>query len=409
MSCIYLDNNATTPLDPRVLDAMLPYLREHFGNASSKNHAFGWKAAEAVEVARGHVASLLGASPREIIFTSGATESNNLSILGVCSAQYPQGTARDPAAPGPQRNPLQKNHVLTQATEHHAVLDPCKDHLSRRGFEITVLRPDSHGRVTPEAVERALTDRTLLVSIMTANNEIGTVQPIAEIGALLRKTPVIFHTDAAQAVGKIPVDVNELGVDLLSLSAHKFYGPKGAGALYVRRGDPRLKVAPLQFGGGQEHGLRPGTLNVAGIVGLGEACRLAAAELESEAPRLRALRDRLQSGITSRLTGVTVNGHPEERLPGTVSLSFAAVDGTALLTSLPGLAVSSGSACSTGSNEPSYVMKALGVPDRLALSTIRFGVGRFSSDADIDQAVDQVVEVVERLRGQMAAVRGPLH
>lgn len=394
-SCVYLDHNATTPLDPRALDAMLPYLRDHFGNASSKNHPYGWKALEAVEAARSHVAAILGASSREIFFMSGATEANNLSILGLAAAQTGSRGGKAPA----------RNHIITQATEHHAVLDPCRE-LAKKGFEVTILRPDAQGRVSVDSVAKALTERTLLVTIMMAQNEIGTVQPIAEIGAILRNTATVFHTDAAQALGKIPVDVNRLGVDLLSLSAHKFYGPKGVGALYVRRGNPKLRLTPIQHGGGQEQGLRPGTLNVPGIVGLGEASRIAARELPAEAERLRSLRDRLRERIVSRLSGVSVNGDTEGGLPGTLSLSFAGVDGTALLTSLSGIAASSGSACSTGVNEPSFVLRAIGVPERLALSTVRFGVGRFTTAEEVDRSADEVVTVVGRLREQIAAVRG---
>lgn len=397
MSCIYLDHNATTPLDPRVLEAMLPYLRGDFGNASSKSHPYGWKAAEAVELARIQLASLLGASVREIVFTSGATEANNLAILGVAAAQT-EGV-------DPPRMP-KRNHVITQATEHHAVLDPCHV-LEKRGFEVTVLRADSRGLVSAEKVRAALTERTCLVTVMVANNEIGTVQPIEEIGALLRGTPAVFHTDAAQAVGKVPLDVGRLGVDLLSLSAHKFYGPKGVGALYVRRGTPKLRVVPIQHGGGQERGLRPGTLNVPGIVGMGEAARIAAREIPEEMRRLRGLRDRLRERIVGRLDGVNVNGDLEGGLPGTLNLSFAGVDGTALLTSLTGIAVSSGSACSTGTNEPSYILRAIGVPDRLAMSTTRLGVGRFTTEEEVDRASDEVVAVVERLRAQMASLRSP--
>ncbi len=389
MTCIYLDHNATTPVDPRVLEALLPYLREKFGNASSKNHPYGWAANEAVEAAREKVAALLGASAREIIFTAGATEANSIAMLGLFPLS-PSGT---------------KTQVITEAIEHHAVLDTAHE-LGRRGFEVTVLRPDSHGRVSAEQVRGAITERTLLVSIMAANNEVGTVNPVAEIGAVCKEAGVIFHTDAAQAVGKIPMDVERMGIDLLSLSAHKFYGPKGVGALYVRSRSPRVKLAPLQHGGGQERGLRPGTLNVPGIVGLGEACRIAREELAEEAIRMRALRDRLHQGITSRVQGVRRNGHPEECLPGTLSLSFEGVDGTALLVSLPDLALSSGSACTTGSTEPSYVLKSMGVPDRLALATARLGVGRFTTEAEVDRAATRVAEVVARLRGQLAAVGG---
>lgn len=386
---IYLDNNATTPVDPRVLDAMLPYLRDAFGNASSRSHAFGWRAAEAVELARASVAKALGAAAREILFVSGATEANNLAILGLAAA----------ASASAGRAGRARDHIVTQATEHHAVLDPC-EHLAKRGFELTVLRPDREGRVRVEDVEAALTDRTLLVTVMAANNETGTLQPIAEIGALLRDTPVVFHTDAAQAAGKIPLDVYALGADLLSISAHKFYGPKGVGALYAKRGSPKLKLAPIQFGGGHESGLRPGTLNVPGIVGLAEALRIATAELEREASRLRRLRDRLEAHLLSRLDGVRVNGHRAHRLPGTLNVSFAGVDGTALIPSLPGLAVSSGSACSSGNQEGSHVLKAMGVSESLALATLRFGLGRFTTEEEVDRAADQVVEAVEALRAR---------
>ncbi len=390
---IYLDSNATTPVDPRVLEAMLPYFREIFGNASSKSHAFGWQAADAVESARASVAKALGAAAREIFFVSGATEANNLAILGLAAAEATSGGGRKP----------RRNHVVTQATEHHAVLDPCA-HLAKLGFEVTVLRPDADGRVHPEDVRRAVTDRTLLVSIMTANNETGTLQPIAEIGSALRDTEVVFHTDAAQAAGKIPLDVNELGVDLLSLSAHKFYGPKGVGVLYARRGSPKLRLQPIQFGGGHESGLRPGTLNVPGIVGLAEALRIATAEMGAEAERLRRLRDRLEAKLV-RLDGVRVNGHRTERLPNTLNVSFAGIDGTALLPSLPGLAVSSGAACSTGNQEASHVLKAMGVPEHLALATLRFGLGRFTTEEEVDRAAEQVIEAVQALRARGARTR----
>ena len=391
MSCIYLDHNATTPVDPRVLEAMLPYLREHFGNASSKNHPYGWKAGEAVEAAREQVAALLGASAREILFTSGATEANNLAILGLFSSlpHRPQG----------------KHGLIVQEAEHHAVLDPAAE-LTKRGCEVRRLKPDAYGRVSALQVEKALTEHTALVSTMAANNELGTLTPIADIGRVLKNRGVLFHTDAAQAAGKIPLDVEKMGIDLLSLSAHKFYGPKGIGALYVRSRRPRIRFSPLQLGGGQERGLRPGTLNVPGIVGLGEACRIASEEMDSEALRLRTLRDRLYAGITSRLSGVRRNGHPEECLPGTVNLSFEDVDGTALIVGLPELAVSSGSACTTGSTEPSSVLKAIGVPDKLALATLRFGLGRFTTEAEVDRAATCVVEAVGKLRGQFSQVKG---
>jgi cysteine desulfurase len=387
MQPTYLDHNATTPVDPRVLDAMLPYLREHFGNASSKSHAFGWKANEAVEAARAHVAALLGAEPREVVFTSGATEANNLALLGL----FP-----------PSRMPA-KRHVITGAIEHHAVLDTVAE-LRRRGAEITVLRPDAHGRVPAELVKGAITDRTAVVSIMAANNELGTLNPIAEIGKTARGAGVLFHTDAAQAAGKVPLDVEAMGIDLLSLSGHKFYGPKGVGALYVRGRNPRVHLAPVQFGGGQERALRPGTLNVPGIVGLGEACRLAGGDLAGEARRLGALRDRLEAGLRRRLPKVRVNGHKEERLPGTTSVSFDGIEVTSLLASLPDIALSPGSACTTGSAEPSYVLKAIGLTDREAFGTVRFSVGRFTTEDEIDRAVESVSRVVETLRRQMAAV-----
>ena len=387
MPPIYLDHNATTPVDPRVLDAMLPYLRDHFGNASSKSHAYGWKANEAVEAARGHVAALLGAEPREVVFTSGATEANNLALLGLFS---------------PSRVPA-KRHVITEAIEHHAVLDTVAE-LRRRGAEVVVLRPDSRGRVAAEKVKEAMTERTAVVSIMAANNEIGTLNPIAEIGKAAKEAGVLFHTDAAQAAGKVPLDVEAMGIDLLSLSGHKFYAPKGVGALYVRGRNPRVHLAPVQFGGGQERALRPGTLNVPGIVGLGEACRLAREELEGEALRLGGLRDRLEAGLLRRLSGVKVNGHKEERLPGTASVSFEGIEVTSLLTSLTDVALSPGSACTTGSAEPSYVLKAIGLTDREAFGTVRFSVGRFTTEDEIDRAVDSVSRAVETLRRQMAAV-----
>jgi len=387
MQPIYLDHNATTPVDPRVLEAMLPYLREHFGNASSKSHAFGWKANEAVEAARAHVAALLGSEAREVVFTSGATEANNLALLGL----FP-----------PSRMPA-KRHVITGAIEHHAVLDTVAE-LRRRGAEITVLRPDVHGRVSAEMVKGAITDRTAVVSIMAANNELGTLNPIAEIGKTARGAGVLFHTDAAQAAGKVPLDVEAMGIDLLSLSGHKFYAPKGVGALYVRGRNPRVHLAPVQFGGGQERALRPGTLNVPGIVGLGEACRLAREDLAGEARRLGELRDRLEAGLLRRLPKVRVNGHKEERLPGTANVSFDGIEVTSLLASLPDIALSPGSACTTGSAEPSYVLKAIGLTDREAFGTVRFSVGRFTTEDEIDRAVESVSRAVETLRRQMAAV-----
>lgn len=381
---VYLDHQATTPLDPRVLEAMLPWLTGDFGNAASRQHAFGWVAESAVSAAREEIAAALGAEPAEIVFTSGATESNNLAILGAARAARGRG-----------------DHVVTSAVEHRSVLDPCRQ-LVAEGFEVTVLAPDETGRVAVEAVAAALKDRTILVSLMAAQNEVGTLNPVAEIGALCASRGVLFHIDAAQALGKVPFDVRS-GVALASLSAHKLYGPKGVGALWVR-GRPRVALAPLVFGGGHERGLRPGTLNVPGIAGFGAAVRLASRERDVEAARLVALRDRLDRAIRGALDGVTLNGHPVERLPGSLSLSFAGVDGERLITALRNLAVSSGSACTTASAEPSHVLRALGVPDALAKATIRFGLGRFTTVGEVDFAGSEVVEAVRRLRSEMASL-----
>lgn len=377
---IYLDNNATTRTDPRVVEAMLPFFTEHYGNAASRNHVFGQRAEEAVEQAREQVALVIGASPREIVFTSGATESNNLALKGVAGMYRKQG-----------------NHMVTVATEHKAVLDPCK-RLARDGFEVTVLPVDRYGRVTVEQVAAALTERTILVSVMAANNEVGTLQPIRAIGRLCKNRGVLFHTDAVQAVGKVPVDVEDLGVDLLSLSAHKMYGPKGVGALYVRRHAPRVRLEPLFDGGGHEGGLRSGTVAVPNVVGFGMACILCQREMAGEAERLTRLRERLRQGILDRLDDVTLNGHPTERLPGNLNLSFAYVQGDALMMSLRDIAISSGSACTYASLEPSYVLKALGLNDDLAHSSIRFGVGRFNSEEEIDTVIEEVTRSVRHLR-----------
>ena len=384
---VYLDHHATTPVDPRVLEAMLPYLRAHFGNASSKTHPYGWTAQEAVEKARGQVASLIGASPRAIVFTSGATEANNLALLGAA-----------------RRAPKGRDHIVTQATEHHAVLDPVR-HLEKQGFRVTILRPDHEGEIHAEQVREVVSERTLLVSVMAAQNEVGTVQPLAEIGAVCREVGALFHTDAAQAAGKIPLDVERMGLDLLSISAHKYYGPKGVGVLYVRRRGTPVRLAPLSLGGGQEAGLRPGTLNVPGIVGLGECSRLAADELDSEPPRLARLRDRLLESVRAGVPDVQVNGPSletpdvlEKRLAGNLSLSFPGLDGTALVISLKDIAASSGSACTTGNAEPSYVLKALGVSDALATATLRLCVGRFQKEEEIDYAARRIVETAGKLR-----------
>lgn len=382
---VYLDHQATTPLDPRVLEAMLPWLTGSFGNAASRQHAWGWAAESAVAAAREELASALGVEPPELVFTSGATESNNLAILGAARAARGRG-----------------NHVVTSAVEHRAVLDPCRQ-LAAEGFEVTVLRPDAAGRVPAEAVADALTGRTVLVSLMAANNEVGTLNPVAEIAALCAARGVPFHTDAAQAFGKVPLDLGT-GAALASLSAHKLHGPKGIGALWVRS-RPRVPLEPILFGGGHERGLRSGTLNVPAIVGLGAAARLAAREREAEAARLVLLRDRLDAAIRGALDGVTLNGHPAERLPGNLSLSFAGVDGERLVSSLREVAVSSGSACTTATGEPSHVLGALGVPEALAKATLRFGLGRFTTRAEVDFAAEAVVAAVRRLRAEMESLR----
>ena len=377
---IYLDNNSTTRVDPRVVEALLPYFTEDFGNAASRHHSFGWKAEEAVDAARAHVAALIGADSREIVFTSGATESNNLAIKGVAGMYRQRG-----------------NHIVTVQTEHKAVLDVAK-RLQRDGHEVTILPVDQFGQVTVAQVADAITDRTILVSVMAANNEIGTLQPIGEIGKLCKSRDVLFHTDAAQAAGKVPLDVAAMGVDLMSLSAHKMYGPKGVGALYVRRRDPHVRLDPMLEGGGHERGMRSGTVNVPGVVGFGLACELCGELMAEESARTRTLRERLHDGLLERLAGVTLNGHPQSRLPGNLNLSFAGVRGDALLTGMRQIAVSSGSACTSANPEPSYVLKALGVDDELAHASIRFGIGRFNTAEEIDFAVEEVTKSVQRLR-----------
>lgn len=377
---IYMDNNATTRCDPRVVEAMLPYFTEQFGNSASRNHAFGWQAEEAVDHAREQIANLIGASAKEIIITSGATESDNLALKGVASMYRKKG-----------------NHIITVATEHKAVIDPCK-RLERDGYEVTFLPVDREGRVSPEQVAEAITDKTILVSIMAANNEIGTLHPIKEIGKLCKEKGVLFHTDAVQWVGKLPMDVNEFGIDLLSLSGHKIYGPKGIGALYVRRKNPRVRLDAQIDGGGHERGMRSGTLPVPLIVGLGKACELCQQEMDTEIERLRTLRDRLQKGIQEKLEETYLNGHPTEHLPGNLNLSFAFVEGEGLMMGINKVAVSSGSACTSASLEPSYVLRALGVGDELAHSSIRFGIGRFNTEEEVDYVIDHVVNEVQRLR-----------
>jgi cysteine desulfurase len=377
---IYMDNQATTPVDPRVLDAMLPAFKENFGNAASRNHSFGWKAEELVALAREQIARLLGATEREIIFTSGATESNNLAIKGVVEFYQSKG-----------------DHVITAVTEHKAVLDSCKA-LERKGVRVTYLPVGKEGIVDPEDVRKAITDRTVLITIMMANNEVGTINPVAEIGRIAHERGVLFHCDAVQGVGKLPVDVDEMSIDLLSISAHKIYGPKGMGALYVRRRNPRVRLAPLIDGGGHERGMRSGTLNVPGIVGLGKACEISLEEMETESKRLLALREKLRKRLLDQLDAVYLNGSLEHRLPGNLNVSFAYVEGESLLMGLKDVAVSSGSACTSASLEPSYVLRALGVGEDLAHTSIRFGLGRFNTEEEVDFVADHVIENVSRLR-----------
>lgn len=390
-----MDNHATTPVDPRVLNAMLPYFNETFGNAASRSHVFGWEAEAAVDAARARIAAGMNASPKEIVFTSGATEADNLAVLGAARAYREKG-----------------DHIVTGATEHRAVLDPCRA-LEREGFAVTYLDPDSNGRIGPEKVRDAITDRTVVVSLMLANNEIGTIQPLAGIGAVCRERGVLFHTDAVQGFGKIPFDVQAMNVDLASVTAHKLYGPKGIGALYLRGKQPRVRLAPILHGGGHERGMRSGTLNVPGIVGFGKAVELSLAEREDEAKRLRLLRRRLHDGIASRVDQTSLNGAPlpaiaedgslpggdgEWRLPGNLNLSFAGVEGEALLMGIKDVAVSSGSACTSASLQPSHVLKAIGVPDELAHASIRFGLGRFNTEEEVDFTIGRVAEAVRRLR-----------
>jgi cysteine desulfurase len=374
-----MDNHATTPLDPRVLEAMLPYFREHFGNAASRSHAFGWDAEKASEAAREQVGALIGASGKEIVWTSGATESDNLAIKGAAEFHRDRG-----------------NHIITAQTEHKAVLDTCK-RLEKDGFVVTYLPVDKDGRVNPQAVAEAMTDKTIVVSIMHANNEIGTLNPVNEIGEVVKSKGAIFHVDAVQSVGKVRFDVNAAKADLVSLSAHKMYGPKGVGALYVRR-KPRVRITAQVDGGGHERGMRSGTLNVPGIVGFGAAAELCAREMTTEGERLFALRERLRHGIQSRVSDTFINGSLEHRLPGSLNISFAYIEGEAMLMGLKEVAVSSGSACTSASLEPSYVLRALGVDEELAHTSIRFGLGRFNTDEEVDYVVEKVVGKVNKLR-----------
>jgi cysteine desulfurase len=377
---IYMDNHATTAVDPRVLEAMMPYFTVKFGNAASRNHSFGWEAEAAVEAAREQIARLIGATAKEIIFTSGATESNNLAIKGIAEMYRERG-----------------NHIITQVTEHKAVLDTCK-RLEKSGYRITYLPVKADGLIDLEDLKRAMDDKTILVTIMAANNEIGVLQPIAEIGKLCHEKGVLFHTDAVQAVGKVPVDVIADNIDVLSLSAHKIYGPKGVGALYVRRRNPRVQIAAQIDGGGHERGMRSGTLNVPGIVGLGKACEIAQEEMKAEAAHLTALRDRLKNKLESALDYVHVNGSMEHHLPGNLNMSFVYVEGESLLMGINDVAVSSGSACTSATLEPSYVLKALGLGDDVAHSSIRFGLGRFNTQLEVDYVAAKVIDVVKHLR-----------
>jgi cysteine desulfurase len=377
---IYLDNHATTPMDPRVLEAMMPYFIERFGNAASRNHSFGWEAEEAVEKARKQAADLVGANSKEIVFTSGATESNNLAIKGVAEMYAQKG-----------------NHIITAATEHKAVLDTCK-RLEKHGVRVTYLPVRQDGLVDLDMLRDAITDKTILVSIMYGNNEIGTIQPIREIGRICREKGVLLHTDATQAVGKIPVNVIEDNIDLMSFSAHKMYGPKGVGALYVRRKNPRVQLTAQMDGGGHERGMRSGTLNVPGIVGLGKAAELCKELMPEEMEKHRRLREKLMNAIMSELDEVYINGTMEHRLPHNLNISFAYVEGESLLMGINDIAVSSGSACTSATLEPSYVLKALGAGDDLAHSSIRFGIGRFNTEEEIDYTAQKVVDVVKKLR-----------
>ena len=377
---IYMDNHATTPVDPRVVEEMLPYFTGKFGNSASRNHQFGWEAEEAVEQARQRIAKLIGATAKEIIFTSGATESDNLAIKGVAEMYKEKG-----------------NHIITAVTEHKAVLDTCK-RLEKYGFRVTYMPVLKDGLVDLDDLRRAIDDKTILVTLMAANNEIGVLQPLEEIGKLCKEKGVIFHTDSTQAVGKVPIDVNKMGVDLASISAHKMYGPKGVGALYVRRKSPRVQLVAQMDGGGHERGMRSGTLNVPGIVGLGKACELAMTGMPEESCKMAGLRNRLKDRIMGELDEVYINGSWEHRLPNNLNISFAYVEGESLLMGINDIAVSSGSACTSATLEPSYVLKALGTGDELAHSSIRFGLGRFNTEAEVDYVADKVIDTVKRLR-----------
>jgi cysteine desulfurase len=377
---VYFDNHATTPLDPRVLEAMMPYFTEKFGNAASRNHSFGWEAEKAVDDARKNIADLIGATAKEIVLTSGATESNNLALKGVAEMYSERG-----------------NHIITAVTEHKAILDTCK-HLEKRGCRVSYLPVMADGRIDLDMLREAITDKTILVSIMYANNEIGVIQPVAEIGKICKEKGVLFHSDGVQAVGKVPVNVLQDNIDLLSLSGHKIYGPKGVGALYVRRRNPRVQLTAQIDGGGHERGMRSGTLNVPGIAGLGEACAIAKRDMPQEAERMRFLRDKLRAILERELDEVFINGSMEHRLPNNLNMSFAYVEGESLLMGINDVAVSSGSACTSATLEPSYVLKALGVGDDLAHTSIRFGIGRFNTEEEVDYVADRMIQVVRKLR-----------
>ena len=377
---IYMDSHATTPLDPRVLEAMMPYLTTHFGNAASSTHLFGEHAKDAVDAARDQVADLIGCSDGEIIFTSGATESDNLAVKGVAYQYKDRG-----------------NHIITSAVEHHAVLDSCKA-LEEAGFDVTYLPVDKYGMVHPQQVKDAITDQTVLISLIYVNGEVGTINPITEVGEIAEKYGILFHSDATQGIGKVESDVNELKVDLMSFTAHKMYGPKGIGALYVRKKAPPIQLYPLLHGGGQENNIRSGTLNVPGIVGFGAACELCKQETEEETKRITALRDQLYHELFKRIDRVYLNGHPTKRLPGNLNLSFEFVESQSILLGLKEIALSSGSACNSDSIEPSYVLRAMGVKDELALGAVRFGLGRHNTAAEVDTVVECVAAQVARLR-----------
>lgn len=382
---IYLDNNATTRVDPRVLETMLPFFSERYGNAASRSHPFGWAAEDAVQTARAQVAALIGARPEEIVWTSGATEADNLALKGVAEMYAGKG-----------------DHIVTQATEHKAILDAAR-HLEQQGKRVTYLGVDRDGFVDLNELREAITDQTILVSIMYGNNEIGTLQPLEEIGQICRERGVLFHTDATQAVGKVPVDVDAMNIDLLSCSAHKMYGPKGVGALYVRRRNPRVRLAAQIDGGGHERQMRSGTLNVPGIVGFGQADELCRRELPDELPRLTRLRNRLRDGLLDAITGAALNGHPTRRLPHNLNVSFADVESDALLLNLSDIGLSSGSACTSASIAPSYVLQAIGLSDAQAHSSVRFGLSRWTTEEEINYTIDRLAETVSRLR----AVSGP--